>query len=386
MKIGCKHHRIIPGSRDVACNVSTVFLCIALLLFVSCQPQTKHFKLQVDLRNAQPGSLYLYRLPIDQAPVLLDSFQVTQLDETFSLQDNAPWQECLYQLSIPSLRSSLYFIADAASIQTRIDAVAPRNYTTTGSKGSAALQHLQQVQNPLMDSLTVLNNKINNQIGNEAAHRASAVKLRQQLMDHYFVFADTTTSPLAALFMTQQLDFGADRARQKSFAHKLEQRFNQHAQILSFVQKTKDYLALTEIEYAIGDTLPQASFTDINGLLQTPSQWKGSYTLLEFWASYCAPCLVQLEQKKALYQQYRFQGFKMLTFSLDQDPAMLKGLLHAQQYPWPVVADLKGWANAGVNAYKIDSIPFNFLLDPAGKIVYKNIDAKTLNEVLKRTK
>jgi len=383
MKIGCNFQRIFPG-RDVACNVSTVFLGIALFFIVACQPQVDHFQLQVQLRNAQPGLLYLYRLPIDQAPVLIDSFQVSKLDENFTLQDQSPLQEVLYQLSIPNLRTNLYFISDASTIQTHIDAVSPRNYTSTGSKGSLALQNLQRIQNPLIDSLTILNNKINNQIGDEAQHRRLAEQLRQQLMAQHFTFADTTQSPLAALFIAQQLDFGKDQARHKAFISRLEKRFKGNAQLLTFIEKTKDYLALGEIEYEIGDTLPTATFTDLNGLPQTPSQWKDSYVLLEFWASYCGSCLQQLDQKKALFQKQRFQNFKMLAFSLDQDREMLQAALRTQQYPWPVVADLKGWGSAGVNAYKIDSIPFNFLLAPNGEIIGKNVDVKALEQLLKQ--
>ena len=354
-----------------------------LLLFSSCTPKPKNFQLQIFLRNAQPGTFYLYRLVNNQAPRLVDSFHNPQLDAQFNLQDDAPWSEVLYQLSIPSLRSNLYFIADVPDIQTKINAVDVRAYTTEGSKGSLSLQHLQHVQNPLQDSMTILNNKINNQIGDASSLLAASTVLQQQLMDNYFQFADTTTSPLAALFITQQLDFGDDRAGHKAFISRLEKRFKQHPQLATFIQKTKDYLALFEVEYEIGDSLPSASFVDRNGLTQSPAQWKGGYYLLEFWSSFCAPCLAQLEQKRALYQKYRYTGFKMLAFSLDEDPDMLNNTLQNAQFPWPVVADLKGWASKAVNAYKIDSIPFNILVAPDGKVALKNVDAIQLDSVLK---
>ena len=73
----------------------------------------------------------------------------------------------------------------------------------------------------------------------------------------------------------------------------------------------------------------------------------------------------------------------MLAFSLDEDPDMLNNTLQNAQFPWPVVADLKGWSSAAVNAYKIDSIPFNFLVGPDGKVAMKNVDAIQLDSVLK---
>ena len=359
-------------------------LLFLLLLFNSCTSKPQNFQLQVSLRNAQPCTFYLYRLSDNDGPTLVDSFQNTQLDAQFTLNDPAPWSEALYQLSIPNLRSSLYFIADVASIQTNINGVDPRMYTTSGSSGSMTLQNLQHIQNPLQDSLTILNNKINNKIGDQPALLTAFGILSQEMKDNYFRFADTTTSPLAALFITQQLDFGNDHAGHKAFITRLEKRFKNHPQLTPFIQKTKDFLALFEVEYEIGDSLPSASFVDRSGKIQSPAQWKGGYYLLEFWSSYCAPCLFNLEQKKGVYQKYHPTGFNMLAFSLDEDQEMLKATLQNGQYPWPVVADLKGWASQAVNTYKIDSIPFNILVGTDGKVKMKNIDAVRLDSVLKK--
>ncbi len=384
--LGVGGSEAISPPRGLETFWSTALFFSFFLLFHSCSPKPQNFQLQVSLRNAQPCTFYLYRLSDKDGPTLIDSFQNAQLDAQFTLKDPAPWSEALYQLSIPNLRSNLYFIADAASIQTDIDGVAPRNYTTRGSRGSTALQNLQHIQNPLQDSMTILNNKINNKIGDQATLLAAFGILSQQMKDNYFHFADTTTSPLAALFITQQLDFGNDRAGHKAFITRLEKRFRQHPQLAAFIQKTKDYLALFEVEYEIGDSLPSASFVDRSGQIQSPAQWKGAYYLLEFWSSYCAPCLFNLEQKKSLYQKYHPDGFNMLAFSLDEDQEMLNGTLQNGQYPWPVVADLKGWASQAVNTYKIDSIPYNILVGPSGKVIGKNMDAKAIEGFLRRAK
>jgi len=372
-----------PRGLEAFWSIPLIF-SLLLLLLNSCTPKPQNFQLQVSLHNAQPCTFYLYRLSDKDGPALVDSFQNAQLDAQFTLSDPAPWSEALYQLSIPNLRSNLYFIADVASIQTSIDGVDPRTYTTSGSGGSMALQNLQHIQNPLQDSLTILNNKINNKIGDQPALLAAFGILSQQMKDNYFRFADTTTSPLAALFITQQLDFGNDRTGHKAFITRLEKRFKQHPQLTPFIQKTKDFLALFEVEYEIGDSLPSASFVDRSGKIQSPAEWKGGYYLLEFWSSYCAPCLFNLEQKKAVYQKYHSTGFNMLAFSLDEDQEMLNATLQNGQYPWPVVADLKGWASQAVNTYKIDSIPFNILVGTDRKVKMKNIDAVRLDSVLKK--
>jgi thiol-disulfide isomerase/thioredoxin len=377
-------HRVSVIFRDAMHGVSTVITVgIVLILLASCQPPTDHFYLHIALRNAQAGTAYLYRLAPQQAPVRVDSFRHQKLDEDFTLEDLQSGGESIYQLSMPSLRTNLYFISDAPAVYTYINGVNPKTYTTQGSPASRALQTLQQMLNPLQDSLSILSNKINNQIGDETHLRAQALMLRNQINTHYFNFADTTRFTLPAFFIAQQIDFGENPAQHQQFIQGLERRFPKNTVVQDFVQKTKNYLALREVEYEIGQSLPAAQFRDIQGQLQNPSLWRGQYYLLQFWASYCNPCLADLAQKRTVYQKYQPQGFRMLTFSLDEDVEMLQAVLRSQSFPWPVVCDYKGWSSAGVNAYKIDSIPFNILVDPDGKVNMKNVDAIQLDSVLK---
>ena len=171
-----------PRGLEAFWSIPLIFFL--LFLFGSCTPKPQNFQLQVSLRNAQPCTFYLYRLSDKDGPTLVDSFQNAQLDAQFTLSDPAPWSEALYQLSIPNLRSNLYFIADVASIQSDIDGVAPRSYTTRGSRGSTALQNLQHIQNPLQDSMTILNNKINNKIGDQPALLTAFGILSQQMKNN----------------------------------------------------------------------------------------------------------------------------------------------------------------------------------------------------------
>lgn len=342
------------------------------------------FQLQVDLRNANAGDVLLYRLTAGESPVRVDSFRTTHLDEQFILSDPGATGESLYQLTLTASRKSLYFIADARKVLARINAVNPGEYTTEGSRGSTALQQLQRLQQHLMDSLVILNNKINNQIGDPEPLRRANWAIRDQINQQYAGFADTTTVPLAALFAIQQVDFGDDRERQKAFVRGLEKRFPDHAPVQAYVRDMQAYFSLLEVEYRVGDTLPPAVFYDWFGRQLRPSAWNRTWYLLEFWASYCPPCMSSLNSKKALYDKYHPKGFEIMAFSLDPDRDMLQAALNANRFPWPVIADLKGWTGQAAYTYKIDSIPFNFLVAPGGKVAAVNVSTDSLERVLQR--
>lgn len=340
------------------------------------------FRLSVYLRNANPGVCFLYRLPLDGDPVLVDSFQTTRLDEDFILEDNGPLGEYIYQLFLRAANTSLYFVSDTTHVHARINAVDPQAYTVSGSKGSHALQVLQHARKPIVDSLYILNNKIQNGgEGKEALIRQS-ILLGERLNEVLLRFSDTVGSPLAALFVAQQVDFKGDTGQHQAFAKRMEYRFSDFAPVQGYVQKLRDYFSLLEVEFEIGDTLPVAVFRDIQGREVTPTSLRGSYCLLEFWASYCPQCLESLEQKRTLYDTYRTKGFELFAFSLDEDRALFESRMARAPFPWPVIADFKGWSGKAAQTYKIDSIPFNILLGPEGRILKKNISPAELGRII----
>lgn len=340
------------------------------------------FELSISLRNANPGICLFYRLPLEGSPVLVDSFQTSRLDEDFILSDYGPSGVYVYQLLLVAANTSLYFISDTPRVHARINAVDPQAYIATGSRGSKALQTLQHARKPLVDSLYILNNKIRN--GGEGAQALilQAEVLGNRLNEALFQFSDTVGSPIAALFIAQQVDFKGDIGRHRAFTKRLAGRFPDSSPIQGYVQKLKDYFSLLETEFEVGDTLPAAVFRDIQGREVSPASFKGKYCLLEFWASYCPQCLESLEQKRGLYDTWRARGFELFAFSLDEDQVLFESQMARGPFPWPVIADFKGWSGKAAQTYKIDSIPFNFLLGPEGRILKKNISPAELGRML----
>ena len=357
-------------------------LALAVAWFGCTQPDPGGFRLNVDLRNANPGMCYLYRLPLDSDPVLVDSFQTTQLDEQFALEDPGAAPGQLYQLLLVAARSSLYFISDTLYIRVKINAVDPQAYNVFGSQASQGLQTLQRTQKNLSDSLYILGNKIQNGFGDPDALTRQSEALRSRLNENMLQFSDTVAHPLAALFIGQQVDFGGKAAVHKAFTARLARRFPADTAIQRYVQRMRDYFSLLDTEYEVGDTLPKASFTDLRGRPVVPGATP--YVLLEFWASYCPQCLESLQSKRALYEKYWAKGFEIIAFSVDENPKMLEAEMVRAAFPWPVVADFKGWSGKGPQTYKIDKIPSNFLLGPDGRVLAKNASDAALRDILEK--
>lgn len=116
----------------------------------------------------------------------------------------------------------------------------------------------------------------------------------------------------------------------------------------------------------------------------TLSSFKGRYILIDFWASWCGPCRKENPYIVRAYNKYRGKGFHVLGVSLDQPNAKEKWIkaIHDDNLTWTHVSDLQYWKNAVAVQYGIQAIPQNFLVDPQGKIVAKNLNGEKLEKKL----
>ena len=107
--------------------------------------------------------------------------------------------------------------------------------------------------------------------------------------------------------------------------------------------------------------------------------------LLDFWASWCGPCRQENPHVVRVYNHYKGQNFTILGVSLDKPAEKAKWLqaIKDDGLVWTQVSDLKYWANDVSSLYKVSFIPQNFLIDPSGKIIAKNLKGDELDAKLK---
>lgn len=134
----------------------------------------------------------------------------------------------------------------------------------------------------------------------------------------------------------------------------------------------------------IGKTAMDFTQEDTLGLPVKLSSFKGKYVLIDFWASWCGPCREENPNIVKTYQAYKDKNFHILGVSLDRPGAKDKWMeaIHADNLTWTHVSDLKWWQNDVAKLYGIQAIPQNFLVDPDGKIIAKNLNGEQLEKKL----
>jgi len=130
---------------------------------------------------------------------------------------------------------------------------------------------------------------------------------------------------------------------------------------------------------AVGQPLVDLNQKDTSGIDYALSDVAiNQYLLVDFWASWCAPCRAQNPALLAVYNDYHEKGFDILGVSFDQSAPNWIKAIREDQLNWFHMSDLKGWGNSASELYAVRSIPQNLMIGNDGNIAAKNLDPEAL--------
>jgi peroxiredoxin len=371
-----------------------LLLTLMVAGLTACQNSQDKFTVNGSIANMPRQTVYLEELNVNEI-ALVDSVSSDEKGE-FEVSGNAP-EPGLYRLRFQQEKYILLTI-EKGEIKVKSDWNSLENYTVNGSPASHSLKgFLMVVRQHLGDfrTMSVVMDTLQAR-GNDSMMTKAQGDLAQMNMqftryiEHY---ADTTKYLPNALFAVQMLNPQVEMDYLTVFVQNLKGRFPDTKMSKDFIAKYNQMMAMQGQQAApsntliIGSQAPELALNAPDGAPLKLSSLKGKYVLVDFWASWCQPCRRENPNVVAAFNKFKGKNFTILGVSLDNDKDKWMEAIEDDELTWAHASDLKGWESIAARTYGIESIPSNFLLDPQGKIIARDLKGEDLEaklaEVLK---
>ncbi|MDB5141432.1 MAG: hypothetical protein JWQ66_145 [Mucilaginibacter sp.] len=335
-----------------------------------------------------PGSLKkIYLLAADSTSItVVDS---TNLGEggKFQFKHPGPYAN-LYKLRAGSnIFDLIAKNGDAIDFSTNLTDSA-HTYVISGSDDSEKIKEFNKINNAYGVKLEKIVDGYRTQaqkIGHESDSLMAIFRpqLEKELSDQsndILTFVNANRNSLAGFYAITALDQNKYESQMVAYADAIKGNFKDNPAVQRFIK------AMNEVEpISVGHKAPDFTITGLDGKPVKLSDYKGKYVLVDFWASWCAPCRQENPNVVKQYGIYKSKGLNILGISLDVDKDKWQQAVNQDKLSWNHASDLKNFDGPTEKLYHIQAIPSNFMIDPQGNIIAKNITGGDLEEFLNKT-
>ena len=367
-----------------------LYIVFAVTAFVSCKNDGSDFTVTGNIKATPSDTVYLQQLSYTSADMkTLDSAKVGS-DGSFTLKGNSP-QQNLFVVGFKD-NPAVIIVNDASRIKVDFD---PNGFHYPDVSGSDATKELYAFIKDYWKKDSVLSLTYHRLDTISEAQQQDSVfvkSLQQQytkqindLGDLVRGFINRSNNPAAICFVIDRAKGAVSGQELTAMIQNASKRFPQHTGLAAFkslITQQQQPAADPNAGYALlNQQAPDLTMPGTDGKNISISNYKGKYVLVDFWASWCAPCRQENPNVVEAYNKFKNKNFAILGVSLDDDKAAWLKAIQDDHLSWTHMSDLQT-PSAAASLYQFNGIPFNVLIDPQGKIIASGLRGAALEQKL----
>lgn len=340
----------------------------------------KRFEIKGAISGLNNETIYLEEITGTQ-PLIIDSVKAGK-NGSFKFAGNTD-NKTMFRINIANSSAIDLLIRNGHKVKIKGIRNGPYiDYEVKGSPGSEEIRNINRYMLGISSQVAELEEEYN-----QKQHTANKDSLVNALTNRYRIIAQDqnqyikafiarSQDPVLKIYASSYLNVEADFPYIDSLVSTIPKDTGSDY-VFNFVKNIESVRAVSS-----GQQAPEINLPTPDGRLAALSSLKGKYVLIDFWASWCAPCRKENPNLVRTYNKFKDQGFMIYGVSLDRNKKAWEEAILKDGLAWIHVSDLKYWDSEAAKLYRIESIPSNLLLDKTGKIIAKNLHGAELDNFL----
>lgn len=368
----------------ISCMTKNLFFTFfALMMLVACQP--KEYKIIGTIDQAcvnEKVKVYLSER-INRNFINIDSVDV--INGKFEFQGVSDSAKVGYLIFVNAAgdRKMGNFILENGNIYASMDSSC--NLITKGTKQNDVLALFNSEENEIETQMDQSMMKMAAEIADEVSKtkkdslesvvKALKNQLEQLAVDYAAKYVNTLVG--SHIFMSRFWNFSV--AQKETLFAKMNEKTKSISRIKELIEATNVEKQTSEGQHYVDFSMPTlagdtASLSNFVG--------KTEYLLIDFWASWCGPCVHSFPELTAFYKKNKGSKFEIVGVSLDKNIDDWASAVKKYKLTWAHLSDVKFWDCEGAKLYAVNSIPSTVLIDKNGVIVGRNLELTEIQKLL----
>jgi peroxiredoxin len=353
-----------------------VFILTVFCLSTVLVAQSQGFVLTGDVNGLTAGTKVFLRYSNSKE----DS--VIAKENLFQFKGMLPEPARVYvMIKEPKLRYTSFWIENASiNLKGHIDSL--KAAAVTGSRTNEEYNRYNQAKTSFENEIESLIKEIG--LTKKSGDSAKTAELKQalkaeekKLVDFQVDFIKNNPSSYISMENLYYLKNDLDKAQVEKLYNGLSVALHKSAT----GRQVGNYLSFFA-EPKLGQKAPAFVQNDISGKPVNLEQFRGKYVLLDFWGSWCMPCVEEMPNLAKQYATYKNKGFEIVAVAADLDKATWQKSIREYKMNWVNLSELKGDQDKVILTYGVNYYPANYLINPQGVIIAKDLRGEQLQKKL----